>query len=71
MLFGTSSLRITVAAYFKSFESIIVYRSTRRAGCWTKKAQKICIWEFRAVTFVKANWLVCAILYYLYSLLII
>ena len=30
--------RITVAVYFMEFESIIVYRSTRRARCLSEKA---------------------------------
>ena len=30
--------RITVAVYFTECESIIVYRSTRRAGCLSEKA---------------------------------
>ena len=33
----------TVPVYF---ESIIVYRSTRRACCLSEKAYNICVWEF-------------------------
>ena len=47
-------LRITVAVYFTFFESIIVYKSTRRACCLPEKAKNIHVWEFSAVTFVKA-----------------
>ena len=35
--------KITVAVYFMS---IIVYRSTLRAGCLSEKAYNICVWEF-------------------------
>ena len=33
--------RITVAVYFTEFESIIVYRSTRRAGCLSEKTYRV------------------------------
>ena len=33
--------RITVAVYFMYYESIIVYRSTLRAGCLSEKAYNI------------------------------
>ena len=42
-------LRITVAIYLTEFESIIVYRSTRRACCFS---ENIRVREFSAVTFV-------------------
>ena len=44
--------KITIAVYFTEFESIIVYRSTGRAGCLSEKAYNICVREFSAVTFV-------------------
>ena len=47
--------KITVAVYFTyftEFETIIVYRRTRRV-CWlSEKAYNICVREFSAVTFV-------------------
>ena len=52
---------ITVAVYFTEFESIIVYRSTRRACCLSEKAYNIRVREFSPVTFVKANGRVCVI----------
>ena len=44
--------RITVAVYFMEFESIIVYRGTRRARCFSEKAYNFRVREFSAVTFV-------------------
>ena len=44
--------RIIVAVYFMEFESIIVYRSTRRARCLSEKAYNIRVREFSAVTFI-------------------
>ena len=45
-------LRITVAVYFTEFESIIVYRGTRRARGLSEKAYNFHVREFSAVTFV-------------------
>ena len=56
--------RITVAVYFTEFESIIVYRGTRRARCLCEKAYNFHILEFSAVTFVWANGRVWAIATY-------
>ena len=47
--------RITVAVYFTftfEFESIIVYRGTRRARCLSEKAYNFRVREFSAVAFV-------------------
>ena len=44
--------RITVTVYFTEFESIIVYRGTRRARCLSEKAYNFRVREFSAVTFV-------------------
>ena len=38
------------------FESLTMYRNTRRAGCVSEKAQNSCIREFRMVIFVKVKW---------------
>ena len=37
------------------FENIIVYRSIRTVGCLSGKAYNICVREFLAIIFVKAN----------------
>ena len=44
--------RITIAVYLTEFESIIVYRGTRRARCLSEKAYNFRVREFSAVTFV-------------------
>ena len=44
--------RITVTVYFREFQSIIVYRSTPRAGGLSEKVYNIRIREFSAVTFL-------------------
>ena len=53
--------RINVAVYFTEFESIIMYRGTRRACCLCEKAYNFRVREFSAVTLYGANGHVCAI----------
>ena len=53
---------ITVAVYFTEFESIIVYRSTRRARCLSEKAYNFRVRDgSQPLLLYGANGRVCAI----------
>ena len=53
--------RITVAVYFTEFESIIVYRSTRRAGCLSERPITSAFESSQPLLSYGANGRVCAI----------